>query len=251
MIARRLPPPTPQTQRFRRWPAGAPPGIAIEPGLVGWYDASQETYGNNVPCPVWHDRSGLGHHLSQHGTSIPTFRTNQQNGLPMVSFDGIDDFLSTSYPAGWASATGATIISLHKIVTPGSYNVIFSARRNDLYNDFELRNNVTATGLMQIAGGGATPAYSLVPIDALCHAATGSYDTSDGVVTIYDAWTQEHQATETYQPGIGVEVMSVGGRGASLFFSGMIGELMVFARRLSYPEILDKIDSLNIKWSLV
>jgi hypothetical protein len=56
--------------------------------LYAWYDASDLGLANNDPVTSWTDKSGGGRHLT--GTA-PTFKTNVQNGLSGVLFDGTDD----------------------------------------------------------------------------------------------------------------------------------------------------------------
>jgi hypothetical protein len=62
--------------------------------LVGFWDASAITgLANDDPCGSWADRSGLGNTVAQTGAASlkPTYKTNQQNGLPALSFDGGDN----------------------------------------------------------------------------------------------------------------------------------------------------------------
>ena len=69
-----------------------------DPGdCVAWWDAADRAsighlYGNDA-VSRWIDKSGKGNHAVQTGaaTRKPTMRLGQQNGLPLVSFDGGDD----------------------------------------------------------------------------------------------------------------------------------------------------------------
>lgn len=58
------------------------------PGLAAWYDASRET--DNTQATDW---SGNGRHATQATVSQrPAWNANQQNGRPVWTFDGVDDW---------------------------------------------------------------------------------------------------------------------------------------------------------------
>lgn len=61
-----------------------------------WLDASQLSLNNNDPVATWSDRSGNGRDATQSSSgNKPTFLTNQLNGLPVIDFDGTDDYITT------------------------------------------------------------------------------------------------------------------------------------------------------------
>jgi hypothetical protein len=70
--------------------------------LFVWYDASQITgLSNNDSVATWSDLSGNSRDLTQSTPGArPTYKTNQRNGLPIVSFDGSDDFMTASFTGG-------------------------------------------------------------------------------------------------------------------------------------------------------
>jgi hypothetical protein len=77
------------------------------PGLAVWFDASQLTgLADGDPVASWTDLSGNARHAAQAtSTKRPTYKTNIQNGKPVIRFDGVDDFLAT--PA-WTNPTSLT-----------------------------------------------------------------------------------------------------------------------------------------------
>jgi hypothetical protein len=83
----------------------SPAGI---PGLKLWVRAeSLVSLANNVPVATWKDESGNGKDLVQAtGSKRPVYLANVE-GLPGVSFDGVDDVLAT---AGSAFATDTHVI---------------------------------------------------------------------------------------------------------------------------------------------
>jgi hypothetical protein len=53
---------------------------------------------NNDPVGRWEDQSGNGRHFNSvsNGTQRPTFLTDQVNGLPIISADGVNDYLRSA-----------------------------------------------------------------------------------------------------------------------------------------------------------
>lgn len=76
-------------------PPFSPSDIA---GLDVWLKADSLALSDGDPVATWTDSSGNGNNATQ-GTSgnRPTLQTNELNALPVVRFDGSDDFLVTSY----------------------------------------------------------------------------------------------------------------------------------------------------------
>lgn len=66
-------------------------------GLQLWLDASQLALADNAQVASWTDLSGNGYNATQATEAKrPTFKTGIQNGLPIIRFDGLDDFLQTA-----------------------------------------------------------------------------------------------------------------------------------------------------------
>jgi len=87
--------------------AGGPVGFRL-PGsglptppvsdLSVWFDAARIAgLSDGAAVSRWEDLTGRGRHAAQAtGTKQPLFKVNQQNGLPGVLADGVDDFLQTA-----------------------------------------------------------------------------------------------------------------------------------------------------------
>ena len=74
-----------------------PEDVAFTPtgSPVGWWSADEISgLEDGDPVGTWSDRSGQGNDLTQAtAAKRPTYQTNEQNGLPVVRFDGTDDIL--------------------------------------------------------------------------------------------------------------------------------------------------------------
>ena len=109
---------------LRRHRRGAVWTPILLPNLVLWLPAPSITgLDNNDPVgTAWLDLSGNGYNATVVGGS-PTYKTNQQNGLPGVSFDGNDEMksvfttLSQPFTVYWVGNT----------VWGGSAQVVFDS----------------------------------------------------------------------------------------------------------------------------
>jgi len=88
-------------------------------GMLGWWKADADCYedAGTDPCEdgdgvyQWNDQSGNGKNLIQTTAgNRPTYKTNIQNGLPAVRFDGSDDFYNNI--ALGATGTIAVVLSM-------------------------------------------------------------------------------------------------------------------------------------------
>jgi hypothetical protein len=97
-------------------------GLALRLGAdTGCYqDAGVTLCANNTTLQQWNDQSSHGNNASQATLAKkPTFLTNQVNGLPALSFDGVDDFLSLL-----ANITLGGDVSLFAVMTSSGDNAI-------------------------------------------------------------------------------------------------------------------------------
>lgn len=85
-----------------------PPGSAASaafspsslPNLAGWWkaDAGTSTTTDGVAISQWNDQSSNARHLLQAtGVNQPLYKAAIQNGLPVVRFDGANDFMRATF----------------------------------------------------------------------------------------------------------------------------------------------------------
>lgn len=77
---------------------GAVPITPIAPdaitGLQAWYKAETIAQADATAVSAWNDSTANGRNLTQAtGTSQPLYQTAIVNGLPVVRFDGVNDFM--------------------------------------------------------------------------------------------------------------------------------------------------------------
>lgn len=71
-----------------------PPDLA---NLFLWLKPETLTLNNNDPVGVWPNSNGPAHVMT--GTGGTLYQTNQQNGLPGIFFDGVDDSIVSVAPS--------------------------------------------------------------------------------------------------------------------------------------------------------
>ena len=117
----------PLTRLAVRPVAANPAGLS---GLVGLFEADSGVYqdagvtpvsANNDPVGRWADLSGNGHHLDQAtALSKPLYKTNALSGKPVITGDGVDDYLK---------AASFTLVQPFTVMAVQRLNVASASRR--------------------------------------------------------------------------------------------------------------------------
>lgn len=81
-------------------------------GMLAWYKADALGLSDGDPVGSWADSSGNSRTPTQSGSSRPTYKTGIVNGMPVVRFDGSNDYLSLSQ--SFISADAWTILTVSK-----------------------------------------------------------------------------------------------------------------------------------------
>jgi hypothetical protein len=229
--------------------AGAVANMATS-GLIFWGDAGQESYIDNDLVTNMVDWNFVSTDLTAAGAARPTFKTNQINGRPALLFNGTATTLGI---ASWTPTLsgGMTIMAVVSALTGVNFANIVSARKADLSNFNELRMASVATYAQFIATDGTGAASDLTNV-----VNNAGYKILTGRRT--DSPARNYFSVYPNTPvdvagGAGTDVVdtiSVGSRGASLYFNGYIAEWLVYSRPLSAYEILGNQLYLKAKYAL-
>jgi prepilin-type N-terminal cleavage/methylation domain-containing protein len=125
-------------------------------GLIAWYKADALTLNNGDPVSSWTDSSSVLNHATQSGSSRPTFVTNIANYLPVVRFDGSDDYLQLGSTIATVRTLivvmkwGATMSNYCPIV--GDTEVTYGSR---FAGDIDSSNKILGPAFSQILNGTA------------------------------------------------------------------------------------------------
>lgn len=196
----------------------------------------------------WDDKSGEGNDVSQAtGSQQPLWVDAVQNGLPIIRFDGIDDFLAISSFIGGALTQPNTIFVVTKMasISSGSNSFVFdgtaSSNRNALL-DLQI---ISANG------------YSLFAA-ALIQNTTTAIDTTN--ILLYDMIFNT-VSSELFRSGVSLVSGDVGTNTltgitlAAEFGGGFnsnidIAEIILYNKILTSQERTDVRNHLNTKWGL-
>jgi len=85
-------------------------------GLKFWAAANDLSLSDNDPVSTWFDKSGNGNNVTASLVARPTYKTNIQNGLPILRFDGVANVL-----AGIFTITYGTVFVVCNFNSAGNF----------------------------------------------------------------------------------------------------------------------------------
>lgn len=229
-----------------------------------WLDANMIKQADGTNVTNWYDLSGYASHVTQATSSMqPVFKTGIINGLPIVRFDGVDDYLTTSNSSVLAmlnNVSGATAIAVGKWVQRATQQALVCV----------MRGNTTAPRFqLNVAGGSYLYALSGTRADADTNAASYTTKTS-GTNAIYTvAWNYSSATVSQWVNGvINVNGASFGTSGSTsntnssainigayttpqtTFAQGDFGEVLIYNRVLTSAELTFIHNYLSKKWGI-
>jgi hypothetical protein len=216
----------------------APDDIA---GLQVWLDASQIVgLSDGDPVATWEDASSANHDFTQATSGFrPTYQTGELNGLPVVRFDGSDDWmgggnLSASFPSA------ATVFAVFTPNTDAEYTIYMHDSSNGFWRETSTGNGYFHTFLAaRINGYPTTMPNSGDHMVSLISSASTYNVWLDGV----DKGAQ----TANYAAGTFHVVGTDGGSGP---LNGDVAEIIVYDSALSDPDRTTVEAYLTTKWGL-
>lgn len=120
-------------------------------GLQVWLKADAITgLSDNDPVTTWEDSSSANHDATQAtGGNKPTYQTNELNSLPVVRFDGTDDYLRTG---SFTLALPTTVFVVSKVIAETSIATQFDGLSNQ--DTMEMRSKSSPDGTYEIYANG-------------------------------------------------------------------------------------------------
>ena len=98
--------------------------------VMAWYDAADTTSisVSGTAVTQWNDKSGNGYHVIQNtATNRPASGVNVLNGLNVIDFDGVDNFLTATVASNWTFLKSNTkylvcmVVKLGTVANPDTY----------------------------------------------------------------------------------------------------------------------------------
>lgn len=212
--------------------------------LYQWYDATDVNSGAE-PTPddnisSWQDKSGNGLNLGQANSArYPQYKTNIQNSLPGVLFDGTSDNMNVaisqltqpvSYVCAWNPTSGAD-------------DLFFSSGSSEQHAVIETGGNLNLFAGSSVSSGLAYPTTAGSLFAIFDTSGTGSYARINGTDgTKYIAIGSA--------PTSGTFYFCANSAGTGNYYKGYIFEFLVYNKLLSPTEIGQLETYLNDKWGL-
>jgi hypothetical protein len=219
-------------------------------GLSAWYDATVASSITLVSDYVsqWSDLSGAGHHLTQ---SVEADRPalGTISGKTAIDLDGSNDYLSNAAaPSGWEFGTivcvherdGGGNQCLYGIVTAA--NNIMAGSLNNFFNEY--RSNAGANGTVGRSGGTATAGTQRL----LTH--TSDNTSVYGLRVSGEAVAGTNAGLFSNVVGTYLGARNSAALGLGLFWTGKVGEFIIYNRVLSASEITKVEQYLAAKWGV-
>lgn len=198
-------------------------------GLQAWFKADTLALNNDDPVTTWLDNSVNGRNATQATAGFkPLYKTNQQNGLPGVLFDGTDDYLAT---VAFTLNQPLTIFAVLKLPTAVISDYIWDGSAN---NACALFQSTAGSGRMFAGTNGPTIALGTTNFRLLTCRYNGaaSIFALDGAVDV----TGDVGATNMGQISLGVR-----GNKAGAWTN------VIFCEFLVYNAVLSGADEARVK----
>jgi hypothetical protein len=232
--------------------------FALSPvaGMAVWYDANDAgtfTYSSSNIVSQWGDKSGNSRNATQGTTSAqPTRETGVINGLPVVRFDGSNDFMSfTNILNGDTSFTLFWVLRPRN-VSSGTYQPSFSSQTSPDADDGALHYiNPSSQGASYPFATQSWQTYD----NTNTYVANTSYlmeFIADGsVFKLFRNGTQESTnknvgSAPSYSTTNIATQNNPGGRFGAFDF----GEILIYTTALSGADVTTNRNYLNSKWGL-
>jgi hypothetical protein len=148
-------------------PTTASPGFTPPAGNTLWLVAANVNDPvDGQPVSTWTDSSGSGNHATNFLTARPTYETSIVNGLPVVRFDGSDDYLQspcTDYGTVFAVISMRTVGSDKSWIgaassSPGGWDAYLIGTSSD--NDTMVSRVGQSGGASALAATGSNPSIT-------------------------------------------------------------------------------------------
>ena len=234
-----------------------PPSVLVD--LESWYDGSDNSAfipGNpadGATFTQWTDKSNFAHNANPIGgaTTRASYQVNEQNTLSVVRFDG-NDGLSINPYSNLASAADLTVFIVIKMTATAGNPVVFTTNGDGTGLTYD-----TAAGKFLVKAAAGTGTSTVVNNATGFHIHSFAYDgTQTGNANRLKYRYDKSDITLTFSGTVGSTLsvanntLYVGNNNGANFYTGDMGELLIFTRALTSIEIQNVENYLSTKWGL-
>ena|SRR3990167_5968601 len=216
------------------------------PGLQFWVKSDAITgLADADPVGDWNDQSGNANHATQStAAKKPTYKTNIQNGRPIVRFDGVDDALLAADSATLDIASSITAFAAISFPTLNNWGRVFDKARETAYM---LSLNTTGKSRFETNTGALESSTTLIASTFYII----SFVWGSGIATHYLNGVADGSGAVSTPISTNTSPLVIGAYGpnASQDFSKQdVGELLLYAAALSSAERQNVEQYLNSRW---
>lgn len=213
-------------------------------GLVEWLKADAITgLADNDPISTW--TASAGNNATAAGTARPTYQTNEQNGLPIVRFDGVNDAMAFGNFSALTAGEVFIVIKIDNDPTTGSgarsglWTIGTDGALITLYpyDDGVIYDGFGSTARKTV--GNPTPSLASWRVYNVFSAANDWGANLDGSSLFTTA-------TNT----VGFSASCVLGAQSVAFLDGDVAEFIMYNRKLTAPERASVLSYLETKWAI-
>jgi hypothetical protein len=239
--------------------------IISGPGGVGdnmdtemWFDASKLTLANNTAVTTLTDRSGNARNATQATANRkPLFLTNQLNGLPVINFDGANDFLATgSVPdldtdkQTWFVVTKANNGTHTGQIIGSGYTAGSSVGADHFW-----KTTISSTGQYGsfIRNSAGTASQIISSYDTQYHIISNVWDGNTDIHTMFTDGTLNGTVTGRNASPTGhlrVRLGTNSGTTLTYWYNGRIAEAFVYSKTLNDAERIIVENYLSTKYNI-
>jgi hypothetical protein len=195
-------------------------------GLQAWLkaDAGTSTTTDGVAVSQWNDQSGNGRNFTQATGSLqPLYKAAIFNGLPVVRFDGVDDFMAVAAALETSNTSFFIVTSFSKVTAFAAFfassGTAANFRQNNLTGQIQITYNGGNTATATDISGARHVIGVQLPLGA-----SGEIRVDGGAATAGGA-------NVAAQAGTALQLAANGSGGATM--TGDVGEVLLYNSVLS------------------
>lgn len=209
-----------------------------------WYKADAQSYVNNDPVGTLVDSSSAGNNATQStSANKPTFKTNEINSLPAISFDGTNDSLDLASGA-WDNWSTSTMFAVLKPAGSGNRTIFCGQTAGLQYRiNSSTKQELVKTAVVNI--GASTTALST----SVYSQVNATFNAGSAYAFRLSSASDGGSSTAATLSG-NTNCIGRNDPSGDEFFSGLIAELIVWKRVLSGSEIASVESGLNSKYGV-
>lgn len=219
--------------------------------VLVWLKADSLSLSDGDPVSTWSDSSGNGNDATSSSTARPTYKTNILNGLPILRFDGSNDYIQGSSVISSTTLT-AFVVGSHNVGSAGFPRLVSFGKPGT--NDYDSPSRAIAfysinNGTVYAYRDSLTRSYGSFG-NGTYHQATCVYDGTNNTVYVDGPSAAGAIASSgTFD----ITIYSIGANtvpASSDFLDGDIAEVIIYSDALSTGNRQSVEDYLGTKYGI-